>query len=273
MANTRLYMSLCEWIKSMQKILRIIKCSCLAVSIMVPMLAWSGSLEKALDTQVKTDLAAKKSQEQVDVLSEETAQILIEYREILREKDSLRAYNDQLDRLVNSQKRELISITEQLSNIETTQRDILPLLLNMVDVLGRFLALDVPFLPEERQIRLIELEAMMDRADVSLAEKYRRVMEAYQVETEYGRTIEAYQGNLSVDDESRTVDFLRIGRVALYYLSLNGAEAGVWDQESRQWQILAEQYQQPVSQGLKVARKQLPPDLLVLPVKTLAVTK
>lgn len=225
-------------------------------------------LEQAIDTQVNTDIAAKKSQQTIDTLDNQTHDMLSEYREVLRQTRSLKAYNDQLDNLVVSQQKELESIQLQLKNIETTQHDIVPLMLKMIEVLDQFVSLDIPFLPEERQNRIIALKTMMGRADVSLAEKYRRIMEAYQVETEYGRTIEAYQGKLDIEGDARTVDFLRIGRVSLYYLTLDGLETGIWDVASQQWQQLDDSYLQTVVDGLKVARKQLPPDLLVLPVKT-----
>jgi len=228
----------------------------------------AGSLEHAIETQVKTDIAAQQSQQHVDGLSEETTQMLAEYRDVLAQTESLQAYNDQLDSLVASQQTELASIAQQLNNIETTQRDIVPLMVKMIEVMTQFVALDIPFLPEERQARVIELETLMSRADVSLAEKYRRILEAYQVETEYGRTIEAYQDELLINDSLRTVDFLRIGRVSLYYLTLDGLEAGMWDTASQQWQVLPSDYLQAIGQGLKVALKQLPPDLLVLPVHT-----
>lgn len=223
------------------------------------------TLKDAIDTQVKSELSAKKSQQKIDGLSDQTDQMLAEYRNVLRQMDSLRIYNEQLDKLVLSQQKEMTSISDQLINIETTQREIVPLMLKMIDVIAEFVALDIPFLPEERQYRIEALQSLMERADVSLAEKYRRILEAYQVETEYGRTIEAYQGDLVLNDEKRTVDFLRIGRVSLYYLSLDGQEAGVWDAG---WQVLDERYRQGIKKGLKVAKKQLPPDLLVLPVKT-----
>jgi hypothetical protein len=141
-------------------------------------------------------------------------------------------------------------------------------MLKMIEVLGEFVELDIPFLAEERQTRVAQLQALMGRADVSLSEKYRRILEAYQVETEYGRTIEAYQGELdSSDSASRTVDFLRIGRVSLYYLTLDGLEAGLWDIEQKKWQPVPTEQLSSINQGLKVALKQLPPDLLVLPVK------
>lgn len=225
------------------------------------------SLEHAIETQVKTDSAARQSQQQIDNLVDETSDLLAEYREVLRQTHSLRAYNEQLEQLVNSQQQEIYSIDQQLINIEATQRDIVPLMMQMIDVMAKFVELDAPFLPEERQERVVQLQALMSRSDVSLAEKYRRILEAYQVETEYGRTIEAYQGTLELDGQSRTVDFLRMGRVGLYYLTLDSTEVGMWDVDTAQWQRLPNQYIKSVDQGLKVARRQLPPDLLVLPVK------
>ena len=236
-----------------------------------PITGFAGNLEHAIETQVKTDVAAQQSQQHVDKLSDETTQMLSEYREILRQTESLRTYNDQLNKLVESQKVELESIDIQLRNIETTQRDIIPLMLKMIETMALFVELDVPFLPSERQERVIQLQTLMERADVTLAEKYRRILEAYQVETEYGRTIEAYQGELVLDNSTRTVDFLRIGRVSLYYLTLDGFEAGIWNQQ--QWQKLDDSYVQNISKALKVAKKQLPPDLLVLPVKTTEATQ
>ena len=240
----------------------------LSIFLALPFLANAGALDEAIDTQVNTDIAAQKSQEKIDSLSDETTDMLAEYRDVLRQTQSLKSYNDQLQSLVNSQQEEMASIAEQLNNIETTQHDIVPLMLKMIDVLQQFVSLDVPFLKQERQTRLEALTAMMGRADVSLAEKYRRIMEAYQVETEYGRTIEAYQADLEDGETKKTVDFLRIGRVSLYYLTLDGKEAGMWDNDKKQWVTLSDDYIQPITDGLKVAKKQLPPDLMVLPVNT-----
>ena len=240
----------------------------IAGSLMLPMsFSWAGALDQAIDEQVATDAAAQQSQEQIDNLDDETRQLLNEYRAVLRQTQSLEAYNDQLDALVKSQQQELDSIDEQLANIETTQRDILPMMIKMIDVLEQFVALDVPFLPEERSQRIAQLKELMDRSDINLSEKYRRILEAYQVETEYGRTIEAYQGEIETDGEVRNVDFLRIGRVNLYYLSLDERDAGVWNHDEQRWQALDSSHNKTIAEGLKVARKQLPPNLLVLPVK------
>ena len=247
----------------------IINWVCGLASVMLCSLAHTADhkdkLQNTIDLQIKTELTAKKSQKKIDELADQADQMLAEYQNLLRQAESLRIYNNQLDKLVLSQQGEIDSIAEQLINMETTQREIVPLMLKMVEVISQFVALDIPFLPEERQFRVAELQTIMERADVSLAEKYRRVLEAYQVETEYGRTIEAYQDELELDERIRTVNFLRIGRVGLYYLTLDGQQAGVWDAG---WRPLDSEYRQAIDKGLKVANKQLPPDLLVLPIKT-----
>ncbi|MDH5591622.1 MAG: DUF3450 domain-containing protein, partial [Gammaproteobacteria bacterium] len=217
--------------------------------MLVSQVIYAGNIKQAIETQIDTDIAAQKSQQQIDNLADETTQMLEEYREVLRQTDSLHAYNDQLDRLVSSQKKELDSIDIQLRNIESTQRDIVPLMLKMIDAMAQFVELDIPFLPDERQDRVVQLKTLMERSDVTIAEKYRRILEAYQVETEYGRTIEAYQGDLTMADATRTVEFLRIGRVSLYYLTLDGQEVGMWDQ---QWKQLDDDYREPVAKAIKV---------------------
>jgi hypothetical protein len=101
---------------------------------------------------------------------------------------------------------------------------------------------------------------------VTSAEKFRRVLEAYQVEGDYGRTIEAYRANLSIDGVERPVDFLRLGRIALFYQTLDGSQTGMLNQESNSWEELPDEYDLPVRDGLRVARKEAAPNLLALPV-------
>jgi hypothetical protein len=144
-------------------------------------------------------------------------------------------------------------------------RSVTPLMLRMIDSLDAFVALDLPFLLDERQERIEELRKMMPRADVTNAEKYRRIMEAYQIENDYGRSIEAYRATLGRDGREVTVDFLRFGRIALVYQTLDEAERGVWDQTSGSWQPLDASYRSAIRQGLRIARKQAAPDLIFLP--------
>ena len=125
--------------------------------------------------------------------------------------------------------------------------------------------LDVPFLLEERTERVARLEALMIDPTVNDAEKFRKVTEAYQIENDYGRTIESYKGPLDIGGQTRQVEFLRIGRVAYMYQTEDGTISGVWDQDARRWEE-ADSYKNEIRAGLKIAKKQVAPDLLLLPV-------
>jgi len=193
------------------------------------------SLEPLVKEQVGADDAAVAAQGRIDALSDETREMLLQYRQYLRETESLREYREQLEAQVQSQVEEIGFVEKQLVEIETTAREVLPLMQKMLDTLERFVALDLPFQLEERRKRVAGLRDAMARADVTISEKYRRIVEAYQIEADYGRTLEAYQGELGEGPQARTVRFLRLGRVALLYQTLDGEDTGYFDAGQKQW--------------------------------------
>jgi len=224
------------------------------------------SLSQAIKTESAIHSAAVKSQAKINTLDERTRKMLEQYRSATRQSKTLHIYNNHLKGLLASQESEKASLEQQLQEIETTQREIVPLILNMQHSLEQFVALDLPFLPEERQKRLSVLKEMMTRADVSNAEKFRRLIEAYQIENNYGNTIEAYRANIELDGNISSVDFLRIGRISLYYQRLDGSETGLWNNNDKRWEPLASEFRDSIRQGLRIARKETAPDLLTLPV-------
>lgn len=206
------------------------------------------------------------SQQKIDALDDEQRQLLQTYRNVLAESEQLRVYNQQLSQIIANQRAELNSIDKQISDIERTQQGIMPLMARMLDALDLFVQLDLPFLLEERQTRIKQLRDLMLSADITVAEKYRRVLEAYQIELEYGRTIEAYRDK-AVD--GKLVDYLRLGRAALYYITLDGKTAYGFDLKNHAWITLDSDYTGSLQKGLQIARKQAAPSLLTLPIRTL----
>ena len=158
------------------------------------------------------------------------------------------------------------SIKRQLVEIETTQREIQPLMQKMVETLDEFVKRDVPFLIEERTRRVKNLLEIMPRAEVTISEKYRRILEAYQIELEYGRTLDTYQDALpGVEGPPRTVTFVRLGRISLMYQTGDRNETGYWNQHTRSW-VIDDSYQAAVQEAIGVASKRGAPDLLEVPV-------
>jgi hypothetical protein len=227
--------------------------------------AGAQQLQEALTAQAQVDREGAQSQTALNEIRERTQDAAGRYAQAMADADSLERFNAQLQEQVNSQETEIASIEQQLLDIETTNREVQPLMQQMVDTLARFVELDVPFLLDVREARVAELQAIMARADVNVSEKYRRILEAYQIELEYGSTLSAYEGRLGTGPDARTVEFAQLGRISLMYRTLDGRETGYWDANQKTW-VVDESYREAVEEAIRVARRDGAPDLLTVPV-------
>jgi len=249
------------------------KITCLLSSVLIFAFAglstqtFAASINEVMQEGENRADAGANDQTKVDSVADQTEKIVNDYRAVTKVVDGLKVYNALLQTQLNNQESEMQALSDSISNIALIERQIVPLMLRMLDALEGFIALDTPFLMKERTERIGRLREMMERSDVTAAEKLRRVIEGYQIENDYGRTIEAYKGSTDVGGKELEVDFLRIGRVALLYQTVGGATTGSWDNAAREFiELPPETYKAQVAQGLKVARKQVAPDLLIVPV-------
>ena len=227
--------------------------------------AGAQQVDETVNADTEINQAAARSQEQIDAARNAIEDANNEYRQAVRDADSYERFNERIAERIRSQEAELASIEAQLAGIETTTREIEPLMETMVASLRQFVSLDIPFLIDERTERVARLEALLPQSDVAIAEKYRVILEAYQIELNYGRTLEAYEGFLGTGDSRRAVMFVRLGRVALMYRNEDGSEVGYWDRNQGDW-VVANDYLEEVEEALRVAREEGAPDLLVVPV-------
>jgi hypothetical protein len=211
--------------------------------------------------------AGAAEQQRIEQVANQTDALLSEYKTVTKVVDGLLVYNGLLQRQVDNQEAEKVALAESIDNVALIERQIVPMMTRMIDSLEVFIQLDTPFLIKERTERVDRLRGMMERSDVTAAEKFRRVIEAYQIENDYGRTIEAYRGSVDINGNPQEVDFLRIGRVSLTYQSVGGGHTGAWDNDAGAYvELPPEKYKTQVAHGLRVARKQVAPDLLLVPV-------
>ncbi len=238
------------------------------VSLLLAMNSYveADELKVVVDNSAVINESAIKSQQKVDRLADEIQSKLQQFKSVNKETDGLKIYNAQMNRQIENQLLEMTRLSESMDQVTVIERQITPLMLRMISGLEEFVKLDVPFLPEERQNRLTQLNQMMDRADVAVSEKFRRVLEAYQVEVDYGRTIEAYAGNAEVNGQQQEVNYLRIGRVALVFQTRDKQNMGIWDEKAREWKPLDSSYRSQISKGLRMAKKQLAPDMIIVPI-------
>jgi len=214
----------------------------------------------------QTIKAAQKSQNKIDNVFEQTVELKAEYDSTVNQTEILKVYNDHLARLVADQNAGIESLNKQIKEIDTTKRNVVPLMYRMIDTLEQFIKADVPFNTEKRLARIELLRNTMVSSQVTTSEKYRQVLEAYLVEKDYSSVVNATQGVLKLDGRDITVDFAQVGRIAYVAQSLDMKNAWVWNNTSKTWDALGEEYLKPVTTLIRMARKQASYDLVKLPI-------
>jgi hypothetical protein len=231
----------------------------------LPLTSSAQAVNSVINAESNRTKVAQESQTRIDQVVGDTRKKEEQYKRLLKEVEGLNIYNTLLQRQIDGQTIKLAEMKESIEQVDVISRQILPVMTEMISGLELFVAADVPFLKDERDQRIANLNDILTKPDVNVAEKFRKVTEAYQIENDYGRTISAYSGSTEIDGEPRQVNFLRIGRIAFMYQTENAEISKVWDQRGRQWQD-ADEYKNDIRDGLKIARKQVAPDLLLLPV-------
>ena len=228
--------------------------------------AMAATFNDVFQAAAQMNAEAKRSQAKIDDLTEETRRLLNEYKTVLKEVEGLKVYNRQLEKQIGNQEQEMVQLAASIDEVTIIERQITPLMLRMIDGLEQFVELDAPFLLDERRGRVERLREMMDRADVAVSEKFSQVFRAFQIENEYGRTMETYPTTIQIDGIDRKVDILKVGRIALVYQTPDGAETGMFNPGTREYESVDNSYQASVRQGIRMARQQASIDMLSLPV-------
>ncbi len=209
---------------------------------------------------------AQQSQERINNIVDGTRSLEDQYRAINKEIDGLRVYNRLMRAQVEGQQATLDDISISMDRVDVINRQIFPLMERMIDGLEQSVALDLPFLMDERTERIANLKEIMERSDVSVAEKFRKVMEAYQIENDYGTSVDFYTESLTIDGATRSFNMLRLGRIGLYFQSDDTQITGRWNNIDRQWEI-DNSARNEVRKGLRMARQLIAPELIIVPVQ------
>ena len=223
-------------------------------------------MEKAIQIEASSSNDAAGRQSYIDNIDTQIIMLIGDIQFLSQQLDLTNIYNRQLQELISSQEAEIVSINDQMVELDKTNRGILPKLEEMVNTLSSIIDNDTPFLLSERKSRIEELQNILVQSNISTSEKFRRVFEAYQIENEYGRTIESYRDEIVFDSETYNVEIFRLGRVGLYARTSDGRNTAMYSRKEGKW-IRKKGIDNELVVALKIAKKELPPSLLKLPVE------
>ena len=224
-------------------------------------------VEKAIKIQQKTHKDRTKWEA-------EKADLVLRYERLLHQKQILEKENTALAERQTSQETLNRELTRQKRESARVREELAPFIHSIYERLETLLVNDPPFLKDERTARLANLEKIMDDPDITIAEKYRKVMEALFVEAEYGSTIEVYQDKIlleSAGQEETLGHIFRLGRVSLFFLSLDQAVCGVFNPGTGEWQALPDSSLPAIRSAVEIGSKRRPVELLPLPLGRLAI--
>jgi hypothetical protein len=159
--------------------------------------------------------------------------------------------------LLEIKKAELNKLREQLEPYLET------LILRMED----FIAQDLPFSLDERERRVNALKASMNNYELPLSEKLRQVFEVgLQIEAEYGSWTGAIEGEtLNINGIDTQVIIFQLGRIGMYYMSLDEEQIGYYNPEMAQWEPLPDSLNRDIGLAMDIGQSTRLVEIVKLP--------
>ena len=223
-------------------------------------------IDQANAKAAKAFQQAKDSQARINKLSDQADEMISEYKDQAKQVDGLEVYNAQMRKTIAEQEKTIAQYDKSIAEVAELQRQIPPLMERMMTALEQFVDLDIPFKLDDRKSRLTQIRATFNDSSVNVAEKFRLVLNAYEQEINYGRSMDHYTGTLQLNGVERDVDFLRVGRIALLYQTSDQTSTGVWDKSTKQFVELGSEYRRPVAEGIRMAQQLTTTSILELPI-------
>ena len=239
----------------------------LAIGLMVSFSssAWADRTDDIVNNGTARLKAGAKSQEKINDLSDKTEKIISQYHQQRKLVESLRVYNDRMRRTIAAQEEAMAKLENSIEEASLIERQIVPLMMRMIEGLDKFVAADLPFKRDQREERIERIRGYLTNANISAAERFRQVLNAYTVENDYGKSVTVYSDTLDLGGEILSVNVLQVGRAGLFYQTFDGAQSGHWNKEAGNWESLDSSHNEGIAQAIRISQGKESPGLMTLP--------
>ena len=225
----------------------------------------ASDMESVLEVGRENSLQSSVSQEKIDDTEKDTDKIVNEYKVVSKQVEGLRLYNEQKRIQIQAQKDLIAKLDDQKEQVVETQRQLPGRAQLMLEALEEFVLLDLPFYLDERLERLDIVRGSLANPKITASEQVRQILEAYNIEAEYGRKISSYESTEIIDGKEMVVNILVVGRIGMFYQTKDEQQSGFWNKETNDWEEVSG-YRTAIRDGIRMAKKLAPTDMLLLPV-------
>lgn len=198
--------------------------------------------------------------------SDEERALLAKIDHLARQEAMLGQQADRLDHQLQQKQEQIAAQTRRAEETEKLRQGLQNWFQISAQELERRLTASQPFLADERRKRLDDLHSVLLDGDVPVHEQFRRVMEAFQVEADYGYTSDVYRDKITIDQQQREVDMLRLGRLSLFFVTPDGEQGGMFDPLESRFVYLPDSMVADLNQARQQINGQTSEALTLLPV-------
>lgn len=207
----------------------------------------------------------QKTQEEREQWQEFRQGLTEKYDQLQKKNQRLAEKQNRLQEEVRRAQERIAGQEQQLADIQEITQDIEPFLRQQLQRIQKLIYQGLPFLPQERKMRFNDLQQMLAEDQKPVSEKYRRIMEAFWVEAEYGRTIEVHQESIQVKGRSLRANIFRLGRLNLFYQTIDQQESGWFNVAADEWEKLPARHNRAIASVIDIGSGRRPVELLTLP--------
>jgi len=222
-------------------------------------------LDSALSVAKSSTAASAASQERVASSDDAADTAVREFRAVQQQIDNIKLFVDQQNIFLASQKGEIDSLNNQLGTVESIKQGMVPMMLRMTIALEDSIKSDVPFLLEERLERVQRVKEALSNPNVSPAEQYRVVLNAFKIEVSYGQGLDSYEG-AHPTRPGNVVNFLRFGRSSFVYMTKDESEIARYNVSNGSWEAIGGDQALAMRKAIRVAKGEAAPDIVYAPV-------
>jgi len=228
--------------------------------------AFAGNVKTDIEKPVVEAISTlQKTQSSEENWRQTQEKLLIELETLQLHVEQLTKDRDQLKKKINLSQQRIKTKQQKLADIHRIEQEMDPFLQQVTARLQQIPKQDLPFLQKERTTRFTRLRSILQDPEVSISEKYRKTMEALQIEAEFGVTIETYQGMIKHGDQTILVNILRLGRLGLYYVTLDKSGCGFFNIAINDWQQLPGEQIHSLQTGIDIAARRQPAEFITMP--------